>query len=518
MAKELLTAAIDAVGFLGLNTQESGVNANIQFARQADNCVIDKFGRLGARKGWVTRTTSIDTVSGNNVGIDLEGLCNFIDITGSNTYISWSEDTFYKGVLDLTTITPTTTDSITDGGWQAVSLNDREYFFQGGYKPLYYTNETTPNEFKSIDQHSGYTGTAPDANCVMSAYGRLWAAGTSTNKTTVYFTDVLNGVKWAGGTSGSLDVSAVLTNGTDEIVALGAHNGYVIIFCKRAVIIYGDNDNFQSGISTTSLTLVEVIEGVGCIARDSVQNTGSDIIFLSDTGVQSLNRTVQEKSQPIRDISRNIKDDIIQAIQSETVSNIKSVWSPHNSFYLLSFPTSKFIYCFNSQVVLEDGSYRVTQWTGLTHKALLDYSDKLYIAQIDGVAEFFGYSDNGSQYRMVYFTNPFDLGLPNVIKVAKRIASTVVGATGQDFVMKVGFDYNTQYRSFPYKLSSGIVYEYGIGEYNVAEYSGGLLIEQIRAPAAGSGAVMQVGFEADINGAPISLQKISTYVKQGKVL
>jgi len=518
MAKELLTAAIDSVGFLGLNTQESGVNADIKYARQADNCVIDKFGRLGSRKGWLTRTASVDTIAGDNIGIDLTGVASFVDINGVNNFVSWSADTFYKGVLDLTTLTLTTTDTLLTGNWQAVSLNDREYFFQQGYKPLYYTNESTTDEFKSIDQHADYLGTAPDANCVLSAYGRLWAANTSTNKTTVYFTDVLDGVAWSGGTSGSLDISSVLTNGTDEIIALGAHNGYLIIFCKRHIIIYGDADNFVSSISTATLTLIEVIAGVGCIARDSVQNTGSDIIFLSETGVQSLNRTVQEKSQPIRDISKNIKDDIIQAIEAETVSKIKSVWSPRNSFYLLSFPTSSIIYCFNSQEVLQDGSYRVTKWAGLRHKGLLDYSDTLYIAQIDGVAEYFGYTDNGSSYRMVYFTNPFDLGIPNVIKIAKRIASTVVGATGQNFVMKIGFDYNTQYRSFPYQLSSGTIYEYNIGEYNIAEYSGGLLIEQIRAPAAGAGAVLQVGFEAEIDGAPLSLQKISTYVKQGKVL
>jgi len=518
MAKELLSASIDAVGFLGLNTQESGVNANIQYARQADNCVIDKFGRLGARKGWVTRSASVDTIADANVGIDLLGLTNFIDINGANTYLSWSADTFYKGVLDLTTLSPTTTDTIAAGNWQSVSLNDRQYFFQRGYKPLYYTNETTTDEFKTIESHASVLGTPPQANTVLSAYGRLWAADTDLNKTTVYFTDTLDGVAWAGGTAGSLDISGVLTNGTDEIVALGAHNGYLIIFCKRAIIIYGDNDNFQTSISTTSLTLVEVIEGVGCIARDSVQNTGSDIIFLSESGVQSLNRTVQEKSQPIRDISKNIKDDIIQNIQAEGTDNIKSTWSPRNSFYLLSFPTNGIIYCFNTQQELEDGSYRVTEWTGLDHKDYLDCSDKLYIAQSDGIAEYFGYQDGGESYRMVYFTNPFDLGLPNVIKVAKRIASTVVGATGQDFVMKIGFDYNAQFRSFPYILSSGAVYEYNIGEYSIAEYTGGLLIEQIRSPAAGAGSIMQVGFEAEIDGAPLSLQKISTYVKQGKVL
>ena len=53
MAKQLMSSSIAAPAFYGLNTQESGVTLQEGFALQADNCVIDKFGRLGARKGWL---------------------------------------------------------------------------------------------------------------------------------------------------------------------------------------------------------------------------------------------------------------------------------------------------------------------------------------------------------------------------------------------------------------------------------------------------------------------------------
>jgi len=43
----------------------------------------------------------------------------------------------------------------------------------------------------------------PSANTVLAAYGRLWAADTVTNKTTVWFTDVLDGAKYQTGTSGA---------------------------------------------------------------------------------------------------------------------------------------------------------------------------------------------------------------------------------------------------------------------------------------------------------------------------
>ena len=52
MSEQLLTGSIAAPGFYGLNTQDSSVQLNSGFALEAFNCVIDKYGRIGARKGW----------------------------------------------------------------------------------------------------------------------------------------------------------------------------------------------------------------------------------------------------------------------------------------------------------------------------------------------------------------------------------------------------------------------------------------------------------------------------------
>jgi len=519
MAKQLLAASIAAPAFFGLNTQESGVTLQEGFALHADNCVIDKYGRLGARKGWVTRSASVDTVADDNVGIALTGLSNFKDITGTDILMSWSADTFYRDIPDLTTLVPTTTDTITEGNWQTATLNDHHYFYQRGYEPLIYTNETTANEFVAYASHSHATAGWQKANTVLAGYGRLWTADTATNKTTVWFSDVLDGAKFSTGTAGSIDISSVLTQGMDEIVALGAHNGYLIIFCKDNIIIYSDGDNFQLGMTTSSLTLVEVIQGVGCISRDSVQNTGEDILFLSNTGVRSLNRTVQEKSQPMRDISKNIRDDIIQALNSEvSLANVKSVYSPTNAFYLITFPATEQTFCFDTRQTLEDGSFRVTVWPSLTPAGLLSLESKLYLAQPDGIAEYFGYQDDGVKYEMAYYSNYFDLDMPNVNKIVKKLSATTVGATGQTFALKVGYEYSPVYFSQTFTIDTGTVYEYGVAEYGIGEYSGAILIDNQQAPTQGAGNIIQIGFTTEINGAPMSLQKLSIYAKQGKVL
>ena len=118
----MVTASLVAPAFLGLNTQESSVANNPQFALEANNCVIDKFGRLGARKGWIYRTSS----GGTNT--NLLGMHPFLDIAGVNTKVSWSATKFYTGKATLTERTPTTTDTINAGNWSAATLNDRAYF------------------------------------------------------------------------------------------------------------------------------------------------------------------------------------------------------------------------------------------------------------------------------------------------------------------------------------------------------------------------------------------------------
>jgi len=511
MAKQLIAASIAAPAFYGLNTQESGVTLQEGYALHADNCIIDKYGRLGSRKGWTTLTVG-------STGVNLLGLSNFKEITGADTLLSWNATSFFKGSTSLTTLTPTTTDTIAAGNWQTATLNDHHFFYQRGYVPLIYTNETTTDEFVSYASHTHATAGYQSANTVLAAYGRLWTADTTTNKTTVWFSDVLDGAKFSTGTSGSLDISSVLTRGMDEIVALGAHNGNLIIFCKNNIIIYSDGDNFQTGMTTANLTLVEVIEGVGCIARDSVQNTGEDILFLSNTGVRSLNRTVQEKSAPMRDISKNIRDDIIEALNAEVLADVKSVYSPTNAFYLLTFPATQQTFCFDTRSPMKDGSFRVTIWPLLTPKGLLSLDSELYFAQPNGVAKYRLYSDDGVKYAMSYYSNYFDLGLPNVNKIVKKITATTVGASGQTFALKVGYEYSPIYFSSTFILTEGTVHEYGVAEYNIAEYAGAVLINDQSSPTQGAGNIIQIGFTTDINGTAMSLQKISIFAKQGKVL
>jgi hypothetical protein len=338
-------------------------------------------------------------------------------------------------------------------------------------------------------------------------------ADSSADKVTVWFSDILAGHVWDTGTAGFLRIDQVWQNGADNITGLAAHNGFLFIFGKNNILVYAN------ATSPADLVLSDSITGIGCIARDSIQNTGSDIIFLSSTGVRSVLRTIQEKSAPLRDLSKNVRNDLMQAVNGEVVSKIKSVYSPFDSFYLLTMPSLQQVYCFDTKAALQDGSARVTLWSSINPKSFCFTSDRaLLLGQTGFVGKYNSYLDNGVPYRFQYFTNHTDLGAPTVTSILKKLSVVVIGGTNQFVTIKWGYDFNSNYRAQNVKIpDQGFNSYYGVSEYGVATYSNGVLQQTLTAYPTGSGTVVQTGYEADINGAPLSIQKIEIAAKQGKI-
>jgi hypothetical protein len=337
--------------------------------------------------------------------------------------------------------------------------------------------------------------------------------GKGNNKVTVWFSDILAGHVWDTGTAGFLAVDQVWQNGADNIVGLAAHNGFLFIFGKNNILVYAN------ATSPADLTLSDSITGIGCIARDSIQNTGEDIIFLSSTGVRSVLRTIQEKSAPFRDLSKNVRNDLMAAVASEIPSGIKSVYSPFDSFYLLSLNTTKEVYCFDTKASLPDGSARITIWDSVEPKSFCFTSDRaLLIGQSGFIGKYDGYIDNTESYRMQYFTNHTDLGVPSVTTVLKKLSVVVIGGSNQFVTIKWGYDFLSNYRAQSVSIPDQGTDLYGIAEYNEAEYSNGVLQTTLVAYPTGTGKVVQTGYEADIAGSPLSIQKIEIQAKNGKVV
>lgn len=514
MAQQIQVFSITAPGFFGLNTQDSSLDLASGFALIANNCVIDQYGRVGARKGWTPKHSSNAALGTADVKMIAQLLtesgAQYTIVAGNNKLFRLNGGT----LVELTYGGGGTAPSISNSNWQAASLNNVLYLFQSGHDPLIFDPALSTTTYRRNSEKGGHSGSIQPGNCVLSAFGRLWVAETVNNKDTVFFSDLLTGHVWSGGSSGSLDISQYWPNGSDNITGLAAHNNFLFIFGRNNILVYGNANN------PSNIALSDSVTGIGCIARDSIAYTGSDVIFLSDTGVRSVLRTIQEKSAPFRDLSKNVRNDLMSAVNGEVAADIKGIYSPFDSFYLLTLPSLKSVYCFDFKAALQDGSARVTTWDSIQPKSFYydTVNKELLLGRAGFVAEYGTYQDNTSSYFFQYYTNHTDLGAPSVTSVLKKLQVVVIGGTNQPVAIKWGYDFRSNFYSQIDKIDSQGEDYYGEAEYNESSYSGGIALQTLVAYPTGAGKVIQTGYEAEINGSPLSIQKLEIHAKNGKIV
>ena len=392
MAQPLQSINLVAPAFMGINTEDSPIAQDTAFAEVADNAIIDRRGRLASRKGNTLLSTN-KTVLGTDY---LHKIHEFYDSANNEVIFSTGNNKIMTGTTTLVDATPGSY-TITANDWKIVNFNDKAYFFQRGYDPLVYDNANGLRTFTVAN--SGATNATFKANEVLAAYGRLFVVGNATNDSVIYWSDLLNGNAFTGGSSGSIDVTKAWPNGFDKVVALAAHNNFLIVFGENNIIVYSGAD------SPASMAIHDTIAGVGCVDRNSIQDIGTDILFLTPTGLRGLGRTIQEKSLPITDLSRNIKQELI-ANTIATATPVSTVYSPENYFYLLCFSDLSLVYCFDIRATLENGAYRVTRWPSVDFKSFQkDRNGKIYIGFIGGLGQYDSYKDNGQPYRCLLYTS-----------------------------------------------------------------------------------------------------------------
>ena len=514
MASSLNPLNLAGPGVLGLNTQDSLVGMDPRFCVEAHNAVFDKEGRLAARKGWERFVAADSTINTNGVTLVHEYINSvgeselILAVPGGNVYAVDSSSTANLIYSAVDWSAPY---------WKAVNFNNKCYLFQRGHDPLVYDGSSCVK----VKNHGSYTGTVQQANEVLAAFGRLWTADTLTDKVTIKWSDTLIGEAWTGGAAGSIDLNTVYSDGVRPITALAAFNGKLVIFCDKTIILYGGAETDPA----TNLTLSDIIDGIGCIARDTVIDIGTDILFLSDSGVRSLGRVIQEKSAPINDISRNVRDTMMEDVQANYAVNssydgIVSGYNELDGFYLLSLPAINKAYCLDLKARNQDSSARVTTWglapQSMTYRINRDFVYGLPTGVGRSSTE---YSDDFASYEFSYASANTE-GKDNVNdNILKKFRLICYGGGGYTLRLLWGTNYN----GFPNQKqltipNEGTIAEYNTAEYGLGEYSGTLYgLRTIRTNLSRSGQVFQIGLSVPINGKPFSIQDLTVYVKKGKL-
>lgn len=505
----LNVATLTSPGVLGLNKQNSGSLLPPQWATEALNAVFDDSNRLAARKGWLSIT---NTPIGGTPDIDV--IFQYYNTTTGVKYPICAGNTdIYSGTSAPTSVKGAV--SISGNNWKFVNFNSKVYGIQSSHALIEW------NGTGNFAATTASTGTVPDGNELLGAFGRLW--GVTSDGQTVKYSGLLDGTYWTGTGAGSINLTSVWANGADAVVALAAFNSFLIVFGSSNIVILADGSGSTIGLDPQNMYVYDLITGVGCIARDSVQNiNGDDLVFLSSTGVQSLKRVIEQKGNPIQDLSKNNRDYIMSAVNANGTTNIRSTFNAFEGFYLLVLPTTGKIFCFNTKQFLEDGSWRMTEWDSFVPKSVYTLQDgkTTYSGKLGRFFTYTGKQDNGAGFTFRFLTPwiAYDPEIEATYKTLKRISSVQFVYGQMNIIYKWYLDFNETF-SFATKVLNSAAGggEWGLAEWGLADFGGTYGLVELETPAKRSGQFVKVGLETTINNSDLSLLQMQVFAKLGRL-
>ena len=564
-AKPIQPLVLDSIGVHGLNIQSSPSSLSPQWLTTANNVMLDEKGRVSTRKG-VKQLTNLVTDSATANTLQVKSLGEYVNITGVKTLFAGAGANVYKintantpYTFDVQTFSGGTTK--TDGNWQFTNFNNQFYGVQASNKPINYSGSAWLDleDVGSYAAPSGVTTFTP--SCILGEYGRLWVGDIGENRDVVYYSDTLIGQTFNGGASGSIDLKTVWAG--DNITALASFMGKLVIFGNNNIVIYNNPWN----PAADEFVLDEVIEGVGCVARDSVQLIGDDIVFLSSSGVRSLGRTIQQDTMPLTDLSLAIKDELRTNITQADMAQVKAQYDLSTGSYLLGFPDRNVVYVFDFKSITPDGAPRVTTWnfeTKKNPKSYLSTTDTLYIGlghlNYEGrVASYDGYydvekedvtasygtsgacttagntwesgtskcwADVDNSYQSDFKTVWLDFEQPGISKFLKRFLGVWSGGKNMDVTLSWYRDYSAVPTSVNFALdptSTGTEWLYetpsasGTSLYGVAKYSPAFHPAEYKVSMSKAAKVVRLEVAQTVSGFKAALQNMTIWAKQGKI-
>ena len=371
-----------------------------------------------------------------------------------------------------------------------------------------------------------------DPSCGMGSYGKLWCGGITEAKDVLFYSVLLDGDDWNGTGSGKIDLKTVW--GTDEIIALAAFYGQLIIFGKNNIAIY---DGPESG---GTLALNEVIKGVGLVSRDTVQAIGDDLVFLSETGLRSLARTTEKDKLPMQDLSLNIKDTLIRNI-STSDKVIKSVYLENEGIYILTFTDKNITYVFDFKHATPQQTPRITTWTFNNDRQPASMIqtvlyDGLLVGQKDGgIAGYEGFFDTDMSYAnsAVVFTNDaitvdvssvwIPMGESMAASILKKIILVLEGGSGATLGLRWYKDFSinssstTEINLAPVTSGTTALYGASTSLWGDVKYTPIFGLQEYQSALTGTAKHLKLNISIVSNGFNTSIQDLSLISLQGKI-
>lgn len=581
MAQPQQNISIQAPAFQGLNTEDSPLSQDTTFAQRANNAVLDALGRIGARRGFRNYVSAWDTQSvttpvgatnftpkihsmSHSEGIDpiigLEmtwdnGLTD-VGVTYNFGFVNVAQRTVT--VVDIPS--PYDTEGSVKGSIVAFNgpSNTNYYIFGGTHQlvadPVGKTvllASSYPGWFPPQDgatQGSNVFSSTMNGDVACAAYGRIWVSGVGGDRQTIYYSDLENPVRWYDGTadqsSGTLNTAGVLNvsqywpNGVDRIQAIVAHNNMLVVFGRNSILLYGNPQGDPAAVG--GIFLQDAIEGMGAVSRDALCTNGSDILFVDDSGVRSLGRSIQEQSVAIGDLTANVRTEFKTLLQQNLVKDdVSLTYWPTEAVVVCNFRDEGKAYILDQRKLSSSGGARVTTWSEVAFDRSLHVeageSTTVLLGANDDLLFYADFTDRQTDsYVFSYESNPLTFGDSVREKFPKRYDVTTVtrdvptqisarwGTNGTLEYSKTidvdsqapGFYYNPDYVvAETFDLAGLMLYGdpdslYGRGETTLKRY---------RINTKGAGPLITLGLDATINGGLFSVQELNVQTTIGRI-
>lgn len=555
MAQQQTNIHIAEAGFNGLDTVSSPITQDYSFAAVADNCVIDRYGRIGARKAFAEDSTTLPTVTaipgatthewnlhtiqGGEINGDLSVICTAsytgFDAGGNavgTTYHILEKDG--ANLVELTT--PALPAPATIMRAMIVPTDDRWYICSEDNETLVWNGTT----IVAISAQVGYVGiqtaaagpqVAPTFIGAVASHGRVWGWGHEGDDQTIFYSDLLIGASYftadtvdPQSSAGAINVLEQWPNGMDKIISVAVHNNRLVVFGRRSVLVYelgyGDPADAASGFA-----LQDTITNVGLVSRDAIAAIGSDLLFMDDTGVRSLGRTIQEESSPMGDLTHRVRQDISNAVFTEPdKSVIKLEYDSTENLVVALF--TDYAYILDMKSYFTQGSAKITKWNqclfnDLTYFEAAGDEYLLMAGKGDrGVMRYDGYVEKfNTPYVVRYRTNPLNFGQPASSKFVKQIDYTIISQNATALAQAIwGYDTLETTKTRTLTVDAIDPAFYIEGEYNVAKFGNSdATLRRYRINTGGKGESFLVGIELEIFGNAFSLQEINLQALTGRL-
>lgn len=484
-------------GAYGLNTIEDTLSdETTRFGAAVTNGVVDSAGKLVSRKDFIRVTTG-------GFSNTIKALFTWRQTSGAEVILSAASGTgtVYSGT---TTLTSRGTVSALANAQFAV-LGSNVFFAELG------VTFQAMDEAYATPAMVGAASNFTSPNVVISAYGRVWVAddaAVANNRHTIWWSAILDGLLWNAGDAGSLSVRRAWPKGQDSIIALAAAFGRLFVFGRKSILLY----EMPADNNPTGMVLRDVIEDLGCVARDSVQVTDTGIYFLSDNGIYRIDKFGQTTSlMTTGQMSMLYNDDVLAQIAAETATNIRAGFYPTEGFYLLSFPTPNVSFCVHTRKIVPVVERPVaTRWTntGRPFSAFtFDKNGVWYSGGVNGVHQYSGYTPDGASnaYTLTWTGQWHPFEDESRLKHGKTATLVLKAASAQagTFSWKVDYLAGTT-RSATFTCSA-------------AEFAENPGVGNVSVPIGGEFKVIQPTVSFVINGSAVTLHQVRMYATGGAV-